>query len=248
MTGSSSVAFFTVGRHPADAVRFPGEITQLAPLGEGQAIADKWNAEHLSGLVREHQERWNSTANDDPATDSAADNDQPGASAGVDERDEAEAERLLREADDTWMARRDAAFAGGGEDFSKVTWLNRNPRPTLEAVYEQTFGRPYPRQAIVPIFSRPPSRPKVPDPPQGAHVEQIESAWCIRFDGVGIDNDEEVLSEVGPLPRLEIARRLTEVLSAGWTIVNWSDERVVIHDEHTSRTEPAGLSIVLQRT
>lgn len=227
IVNSASIAFVIVDQRPADAVRFPGALTQLVPLGHGEAIAQKWNQEHLAALVNEYKERW--AIEDDRV---ANDGELP----------DPEVQRLYEEATKAWAAERDAAFAAGERDpnFSRVLWENKNPPPTLQKIGE-TLGRP--------MRQRPSEgeKPQPPDPPRGAEVEQIDSAWCARLEGPTFDDSERVLARPGSIPRKGIAQLLSELVSDGWTIVHWSDDRRVIHEERLSRIEMAGLTVVLQR-
>ena len=273
------VGFLTVDERPADAVRFPGDFTQLVPFGTGHAVAEQWNAENLAALTREYEERWGQSA---PPGDRGGPDAGPGNDAqcsrchrgtdiagwctvcGMDLRPNAQhprfsleahdrevvwnrsqsAEQRFREVEEAWRMARDAAAAAGDTEFNRLKWVSENPRPTVQGVYEALHGEPYP-DLQPPSNSKP--EPPRPRPPQGASVDELESAWCASFE-TGSDVDfARVLTGPGAMPRRAIAALVAELTSDGWSITNWSDERRVIHEDEVSRTEIAGVAVVLHK-
>ena len=232
--GSPLIGFLVVDQRPADAIRFPGDFTQLAPRGQGSGIAERWNDEHLAAVILDHNARWDELLAE--GAEPAEPNQGPS---------EAKIRQVYDAALEAWTADRDDAFARRGSEFGtfeKLQWGKEHPRPTVEQIYEAEFGRPYPghRKAE-------PSPRRPPDPPSGARVEELDSAWCARMEWALEEEFERVLAESGPLPRRELSRLISELMSGGWTVVHWTDDRRLIHDELVSRTEITGVSVVMQR-
>ena len=281
------VAFLTVDQRPADAIRFPGDFTQLAALGNGQAIADQWNSENLAGLLQEHDERW---GNGDAAEANAA-SGSPGPTpggcprcaigsdvagwctvCGLDLRPDAAHPRFFRDAqqreeawkrtqspelaqafgqaDSEWMRTRDSAFAatGAAQGINRLKWVSDNPRPTLEGTYQSLYGMPYPDLRPRRDGNSVAAEPATPQRPTGALVAQLESAWCATLEGSSDGDFVRVLAGPGALPRKEIAVLVAELTAEGWSIVHWSDERRVVHEDEISRTEVTGVSVVLHKS
>lgn len=282
-----TVAFLTIDQQTADAIRFPGEFTQLAPRGDGQAIAQRWNAENLDALIEDQQQRWergqtaSGPGNNEPepaavesrcprcgigadqagwcdfcGLDLRPDATHPRFSRDAQRREEAwnqsqaaDVQQRFEEADIEWLQARDRAFRDGGESFTRLKWVTDNPRPTIESVYEAVNGVPYPvtrpRRAGHEDTGRPAKG--LPAPTDGARVEPIDSAWHATLTGTGGEDFVRVVAGPGPTPREQVAELLSDLRSDGWSVLHWADERRVVHDQDSSRTETVGFELVLQR-
>lgn len=152
---------------------------------------------------------------------------------------EAEARGLYEAALDSWTSERNVAFAAGERDpsFSRITWTTRHPPPEFQSFYEQVARASTEQLGVV----------EQPPPPEGADVEEVTAAWCARIERNGMDAEERVITDGGLLPRKALAELLAELITDGWAIAHWSNERCVVHDVNISRTELIGVSVVLQR-